>query len=53
MAPPTIHFAEPDPDCPIDCVPNTARALRLRTVLNNALAFGGNNCALVLGEFDG
>jgi 3-oxoacyl-[acyl-carrier-protein] synthase II len=50
VVPPTIHFAEADPDCAIDCVPNTARECRVRVALNNAFAFGGNNCIVVLGS---
>jgi 3-oxoacyl-[acyl-carrier-protein] synthase II len=46
--PPTINFATPDPDCPIDCVPNVARDARLDTVVVNSLGLGGNNCAIAL-----
>lgn len=45
--PPTINFSEPDPECDIDCVPNKARESNLKCVLNNAQAFGGNNCCVV------
>ncbi|HRZ40141.1 MAG TPA: beta-ketoacyl-[acyl-carrier-protein] synthase family protein [Candidatus Omnitrophota bacterium] len=46
--PPTINYETPDPECDIDCVPNTFRKHRVRVVLNNSLAFGGNNFSLVL-----
>jgi 3-oxoacyl-[acyl-carrier-protein] synthase II len=49
VVPPTIHHETPDPDCPIDCVPNQARAVRLRVALNLAFSFGGNNCAVAFG----
>src|SRR4029077_9288971 len=39
MIPPTINFEEPDPDCPVDCVPNEARETHPKVVLNNAYAF--------------
>jgi 3-oxoacyl-[acyl-carrier-protein] synthase II len=45
--PPTINHATPDEDCPIDCVPNVSRRADVRVALNNAFAFGGNNCATV------
>jgi 3-oxoacyl-[acyl-carrier-protein] synthase II len=48
--PPTINHRETDPECDVDCVPNTARAGRVDVVQNNALAFGGNNCVVVLGR---
>ncbi|RBM18430.1 3-oxoacyl-ACP synthase [Prauserella sp. PE36] len=48
--PPTINHTETDPDCGIDCVPNTAVEAELRVVQNNALAFGGNNAVVVLGK---
>lgn len=47
--PPTINYETPDPECPIDCVPNVARHHRVRVALNNSFAFGGNNACLVLG----
>jgi len=49
--PPTINHRVLDPECPIDCVPNTSRAARPDVVLVNALGFGGANAALVLGRY--
>jgi 3-oxoacyl-[acyl-carrier-protein] synthase II len=46
--PPTVNFRNPDPDCPIDCVPNVGRAKALTTVENHGFAFGGNNAILIL-----
>ena len=46
--PPTINFVEPDPDCPIDCVPNEARDCRIDAALSNSFAFGGLNGVLAL-----
>lgn len=48
IVPPTIHFEAPDPECPIDCVPNHARRLRLDVCMNNSLGFGGINASLIL-----
>jgi len=50
VIPPTINFEAKDPNCDIDCVPNIPRKKKLRMVLNNALAFGGNNASLLIGE---
>jgi 3-oxoacyl-[acyl-carrier-protein] synthase II len=52
-APPTINFEDPDPDCEVDCVPNHARKIDPRIVLNNAYAFGGNNASLCVRRFEG
>lgn len=48
--PPTINFEEPDPECDVDCVPNTSRSQSVRVTLNNSFAFGGNNACLVFGK---
>lgn len=45
---PTVGFARPDADCPLDCVPNQARSSRVRNVLIGARGFGGFNSALIL-----
>jgi 3-oxoacyl-[acyl-carrier-protein] synthase II len=45
--PPTINYETPDEACPVDCVPNVSRRADVRVALNNAFAFGGNNCATV------
>jgi len=48
VIPPTWNWVEADPECDIDCVPNEPRAAKLRHVLSNSYAFGGNNSSLVL-----
>jgi 3-oxoacyl-[acyl-carrier-protein] synthase II len=52
ILPPTINFKTPDPDCDVDCVPNQARKLPLKKVLNNGFAFGGNNCCVVFSKYN-
>ena len=46
VVPPTINYANPDPDCDLDVVPNTAREHTLGTVLSNSFGFGGHNVCL-------
>lgn len=50
--PPTINFSTPDPECPVDCVPNEARAARLGAVVVNSLGVGGNNAAVLLRRWE-
>lgn len=45
---PTIGFDAPDPDCPLDVVPNIARTARVEVAMSNAFAFGGMNAVLIL-----
>ncbi|MEM1274822.1 MAG: beta-ketoacyl-[acyl-carrier-protein] synthase family protein [Pseudomonadota bacterium] len=45
---PTIGYEEPDPECALDVVPNTARDAEIGAVLSNAFAFGGANAVLAL-----
>ncbi len=52
VAPPTINFLEADPKCPVDCVPNEARAMSIRTAMSNSFAFGGVNASLVVQAAD-
>jgi len=50
---PTINYQNPDPQCDLDYVPNTARRAELNTVVSNAYAFAGNTSAIVIGKFKG
>jgi 3-oxoacyl-[acyl-carrier-protein] synthase II len=50
--PPTINYDNPDPECNLDYVPNTARKQDIKTALSNSLGFGGINAALVLKKLD-
>ncbi|MCK0166446.1 beta-ketoacyl-[acyl-carrier-protein] synthase family protein [Jannaschia sp. S6380] len=45
---PTANWREPDPECALDIVPNTAREARVGACLSNAFAFGGMNAVLAL-----
>ena len=46
--PPTINYDTPDPDIPLDVVPNTARDAKVTNILSNSFGFGGQNACLVL-----
>ncbi|MGF1426899.1 beta-ketoacyl-[acyl-carrier-protein] synthase family protein [Kitasatospora sp. LaBMicrA B282] len=45
--PPTLNLADPDPDCALDHITETARRTAVRAVLSNSFAFGGHNLSLV------
>ncbi|MEM9796514.1 MAG: beta-ketoacyl-[acyl-carrier-protein] synthase family protein [Pseudomonadota bacterium] len=45
---PTANYQEPDPECALDVVPNTAREAKVSACLSNAFAFGGMNAVLAL-----
>jgi 3-oxoacyl-[acyl-carrier-protein] synthase II len=48
VAPPTISYQVPDPDCDLHYVPNVALAFRVRAAISNSFGFGGHNdCLLV------
>jgi len=47
VAPPTINLENPDVDCDLDFVPNTARRMRIDAVLSNSFGFGGTNGTLI------
>jgi 3-oxoacyl-[acyl-carrier-protein] synthase II len=47
VAPPTINLINPDPQCDLDYVPNTARRMKIATAISNSFGFGGTNGSLV------
>jgi 3-oxoacyl-[acyl-carrier-protein] synthase II len=53
VAPPTINYEFPDPDCDLDYVPNHARPMVIDYALSNSFGFGGTNGCLILKRYFG
>ena len=50
VAPPTINLDNPDEGCHLDYVANTARNLKLDTVISNSFGFGGTNGSVIFSK---
>jgi len=51
IAPPTVNYETPDPDCDLDYIPNQARPMKIDYALTNSFGFGGTNGALIFKRF--
>jgi 3-oxoacyl-[acyl-carrier-protein] synthase II len=53
IVPPTINLQNPDPECDLDYVPNTAREMPVNVIVNNSFGFGGHNSTIAAKKFVG
>ena len=51
IVPPTINLQNPDPECDLDYVPNTAREMSVNAIVNNSFGFGGHNSTIAAKKF--
>ena len=52
IIPPTINLENPDPECDLDYVPNTARKMKVKAAMSNSFGFGGTNAVLVMKQYE-
>jgi 3-oxoacyl-[acyl-carrier-protein] synthase II len=53
ILPPTVNLDNPDPECDLDLVPNTARQQQVDYAISNSFGFGGHNATIVLRRWTG
>ncbi|WP_426446202.1 beta-ketoacyl-ACP synthase II [Paenibacillus sp. S-38] len=52
IIPPTTNQEQPDPECGLNVVANTARSAELHIGMSNSFGFGGHNAVIVLKKWE-
>ena len=51
MAPPTINYSTPDPDCDLNYISNESLSFPIDTVISNSFGFGGHNAVILFNSW--
>jgi 3-oxoacyl-[acyl-carrier-protein] synthase II len=51
VAPPTINYGTPDPECDLDYTPNNPVKREINAVISNSFGFGGHNTTLAIKRY--
>lgn len=51
VIPPTINLNNPDPQCDLDYVPNTARSVEVNIGMSNSFGLGGQNASIIFCKY--
>jgi 3-oxoacyl-[acyl-carrier-protein] synthase II len=52
VIPPTINIENPDPECDLNYVPNTAIKKTVNVAMSNSFGFGGHNATIVIKKYE-
>jgi len=52
IAPPTINYESPDPECNLNYIPNKAEEFQINAAMSNSFGFGGHNAVIVFKQWD-
>jgi len=52
VAPPTINYETPDPDCDLNYSPNSSTKVNISAALSNTFGFGGHNATVCFKKYD-
>jgi 3-oxoacyl-[acyl-carrier-protein] synthase II len=52
IAPPTINYETPDPECDLDYIPNRARQMNIQHIMSNSFGFGGHNASIIISRYN-
>jgi 3-oxoacyl-[acyl-carrier-protein] synthase II len=53
LVPPTVNLENPDPECDLDYVPNTARPMNVDIAISESFGFGGSNAVVAFSKYKG